>query len=63
MEMVKSTVVAANGELELLNKQLVDAQASQFTKETTANETAARFPIVGREVEQEIKNHQWMKDI
>jgi hypothetical protein len=62
MEMVKSTVAAANGELAQLNDQLIAAQGNKFTKETSADEAAARFPAVGREVEEEIRTHQWMKD-
>lgn len=62
MDMVKSTVDAARGELEQLNNQLVTAQASQFTKETSAMQALERFPAVGKEVEEEIKTHQWLKD-
>ena len=62
MDMVKSTVDAARGELEQLNNQLVSAQASQFTKETSAMQALERFPAVGKEVEEEIKTHQWLKD-
>ena len=62
MEMVKSTVIAANGELEQLNNQLISAQANKFTKDTSVGQAAARFPVIGRQVEEEIKTHQWMKD-
>ena len=62
MEMVKSTVDAARGELDLLNGQLVAAQGNQFTKETSTKQAFERFPGVGREVEKEIKSHEWLKD-
>ena len=63
MDMVKSTVVAANSELELLNNQLVAAQGDQFTRDTNVKKAMERFPTVGKETEEEIKTHQWMKDV
>lgn len=62
MDMVKSTVDAARGELDQLNNQLVAAQGNQFTRETSTLQAFERFPAVGKEVEEEIKNHQWLKD-
>lgn len=62
MEVVKSTVSAANNELELLNNQMMASQSSKFTRDTSAGQTMERFPTIGREVEQELKTHQWLKD-
>lgn len=63
MEVVKSTVAAANAELGLLNDQLAVAEQKRFSKETSAGQTAERFPVIGREVENEVKTHQWLKDV
>lgn len=62
MEVVKSTVDAARGELEQLNGQLIAAQGNQFTKDTSTLQAFERFPAIGREVEKEIKSHEWLKD-
>jgi hypothetical protein len=63
MEVVKSTVSAANAELGLLNEQLAAAEEKRFSRETSAGQTAERFPAIGREVENEVKTHQWLKDV
>lgn len=62
MEMVKSTVDAARDELNQLNNQLVAAQGNQFTRETSVKQTFERFPVIGKEIEEEVKKHEWLKD-
>jgi hypothetical protein len=62
LDVVKSTVTAANAELDILNKQLASAEQNRFNKETSTGQTLNRFPGLGNEVEQEIKDHQWLKD-
>ena len=62
LEVVKSTVAAAHSELELLNGQLAVSEQRRFNKDTSTGQTMDRFPILGKEVEEEIKTHQWLRD-
>ena len=48
-------------DLEQLNSQLVDFEKIRITKSTSAAELSDRFPHLAKEVEQEIKNHEWAK--
>eukprot|EP01039_Chlorochromonas_danica_P008331 gene8331-9184_t len=52
-------VQAVHAELEGLNKQLEAFEKIRITKDTTYEELAERFPHLVRDVEEEIKNHQW----
>lgn len=55
-------MAAAQSELELLNLQLTAAKESRFNRDTSSDQTTDRFPAIGKEVEEEIKTHQWLKD-
>lgn len=48
-------------DLEQLNSQLADFEKIRISKTTSAEELSDRFPHLAKEVEQEIKNHEWAK--
>jgi len=56
---VDKIVNAAKEDLAILQAQLAETADLQITKDTTFAELSARFPQYAREVEQEIKNHEW----
>lgn len=62
MEIAKSTVAAANVDLQNLNKQLKDFEKFRITDLTTYKQLRNRFPQIGMEIENEINEHKWMKD-
>ena len=61
LEVVKSTVDAAKADLELLNAEVAAFEEKRITEETTIDHLSERFPDMAREVEAEIKEHQWYK--
>ena len=63
MDVVKSTVSAAKEDLALLNQQLAAFEDSRMSEETTIGDLKQRFPTIAKEVESEIKDHHWLKQI
>lgn len=62
LEVAKSVVGNVNKDLDALNKQLDSFETSRITRDTSVGEMKTRFPHIAKEVEAEIKNHQWLKD-
>ena len=62
LSVVKSTVVAAQADLESLNAQLSAFEDGRITTSTSVGELRSRFPTIAKEIETEIKEHQWAKD-
>jgi hypothetical protein len=56
---VDNIVNATKQDIAVLNAQLAESANLQITRETTFAELSARFPQFAREVEKEIKNHEW----
>ena len=63
LDVVKSTVEAAKADLTKLQTKLESFEADRITTETTIEHLKRRFPSVGKEVEQEIKEHNWTASI
>ncbi|KAJ1434736.1 hypothetical protein B484DRAFT_446412 [Ochromonadaceae sp. CCMP2298] len=57
----KSVVDLAKQDLEQLQGQLDDFEKIRISKDTSMKELSDRFPQFAKEVEQEIKNHEWAK--
>lgn len=59
-----SEAIAAAAQIELasLNTTLADFDSIRITDETRVEDVKQRFPEVFREVEKEIKDHQWEDD-
>ena len=62
LTVVKSTVDATKQDLEVLSQQLASFEAGRITEDTSVGELEDRFPAVAKEIEEEIKNHEWQKD-
>ena len=62
LSVVRSTVGAAKADLESLNAQLSAFEDGRITTSTSVGELRARFPSIAKEIEKEIKEHQWAKD-
>jgi hypothetical protein len=62
LAVVKSTVEATKADLSLLNLQLADFEAGRITEETSVGELKDRFPGIAKEIEAEVKSHDWHKD-
>ena len=56
---LKSTVAAAEADLQLINDTIQAFEAVRITKDTSVGELQHRFPQIARKVEQEIKGHLW----
>ncbi len=58
---VDQIVNAAKADLADLHIQLEEAEKNSISQSTSYGDLSARFPHFAREVEQEIKNHEWSK--
>ena len=58
---VDKIVDSAKADLAELQVQLETSQHNSISEGTSFGDLAARFPHFAREVEQEIKNHEWSK--
>lgn len=61
LSVINRIAEAAKEDLKILEEQLVELEKTKVTKETTYGDMTSRFPNVAREIEQEIKNHEWSK--
>lgn len=61
--LVNDTVEASKEELSLLKSELQSWEQNSITLDTTTAELLNRHPGLAKEIEQEIKNHQWGKDV
>ncbi|RYH30495.1 hypothetical protein EON65_04995 [archaeon] len=61
LQAVDNIVNAAQAELTNLNQQLVVFEQNRINKDTRYNDIVNRFPVLAKEVEQEIKHHEWAK--
>ena len=57
----KDIVGLAQEDLKALSAQLEEFEKTRISKDTSVGEVNDRFPHLAREVEQEIKNHEWAK--
>ncbi len=62
MAVVKSTVDATKADLANLHAQLAAFESGRITEDTSYGELQQRFPAIAKEIEDEIKDHQWQKD-
>lgn len=62
MDVVKSTVAAAQADLVALETTLESFETSRITKETSVKQLEQRFPAIAQEIEGEIQRHEWFKD-
>jgi len=46
-----------------LESMIAEAEANKTTRETTIDEVLARYPHIAEEIDDEIENHQWLKDV
>ena len=46
-----------------LESMIAEAEANKTTRETTIDEVLARYPHIVEEIDDEIENHQWWKDV
>ena len=42
---------------------IADAKTQVTTKETTVDEVLQRYPEIAKEIDQEIKEHEWWKSV
>ena len=50
---------ATEADLVLMRKQLDEFEKLRITNDTTIVDLQNRFPELAREIEKELKNHQW----
>ena len=62
LAVAKSTVEATKSDIDMLKSQLAAFEAGRITEETSVGELENRFPAIAKEIEEEIKNHEWQKD-
>jgi hypothetical protein len=62
LAVAKSTVDATKSDIDMLKSQLAAFEAGRITEETSVGELENRFPAIAKEIEEEIKNHEWQKD-
>ena len=62
LSVAKAIVEAAEADKKSLETQLAEFEKNRITPETTIADLEIRFPDIAREIEQEIKNHEWAKD-
>ena len=62
LSIAKSTVAAAKADLENQKLQLAAFEENRITPETSIGQLKTRFPHIAKEIEGEIKNHEWAKD-
>jgi hypothetical protein len=62
LSVAKSTVAAAKADLESQKQQLAAFEENRITQSTSIGQLKARFPHLAKEIEQEIKTHEWAKD-
>ena len=58
---VQAVLAAAKDDLVDLEAQVVNLESTRISATTSVGELNQRFPHFAREVEQEIKNHNWTK--
>lgn len=58
---VRNIVDAAKEDLNVLNAQLDEFEKNRISRDTTYGELRSRFPQFAKEIEAEIKNHEWGK--
>eukprot|EP00942_MAST-04A_sp_MAST-4A-sp1_P009560 g9560.t1 len=46
-----------------LESMIAEAEANKTTRDTTIDEVLARYPHIAEEIDDEIENHQWWKDV
>ena len=42
---------------------IAEAEANKTTRDTTIDDVLARHPHIAKEIDDEIENHQWWKDV
>lgn len=57
----KNVVDLAKTDLKDLSAQLDEFESIRISKQTSVNELNQRFPNFAKEIEQEIKHHEWNK--
>ena len=62
LQVVQSTVAAANADLSALKTTLETFESERITRETSVKQLEQRFPAIATEIEGEIKRHEWFKD-
>jgi hypothetical protein len=62
LSVAKSTVAAAKADLENQKLQLSAFEDNRITHETSIGQLKNRFPHLAKEIEAEIKSHEWAKD-
>jgi hypothetical protein len=50
-------------DLQDLASQLDEFEKIRITKDSSVTDMNKRFPHIAREIEKELKNHQWAKDV
>lgn len=63
LDVAKSTVAAAKGDLESLEAQISSFEKFRINKDTTVGDLQIRFPSIAKEAEAEIKHHKWAESI
>ena len=46
-----------------LESMIAEAEANKTTRDTTIDDVLARHPYIAKEIDDEIENHQWWKDV
>ena len=62
LSVVASTVECTKADLHALKDQLAAFEEGRITMDTSVGELQNRFPVIAKEIETEIKNHEWAKD-
>lgn len=62
LSVVQSTVECTKSDLASLKQQLEVFEEGRITMDTSVGELQNRFPTIAKEIETEIKNHEWAKD-
>ena len=63
MDVAKAIGTSASSDLEELKLQIETFDKYRIGRETSVGDIQTRFPGLAKEVETEIKNHQWATNI
>ena len=53
----------SNARLAEFESMIAEGEANKTTRYTTIDEVLARYPHIAEEIDDEIENHQWWKDV
>ena len=63
LESAASTTDASAARLAELESMIAEAETSKTTADTTVEEVLNRYPEIAKEIDEEVEQHLWWKDV